>query len=68
VNWIEVEARLPRHVAQGFEVQARRSQLERGRNGSTQAGNPVSEKRKKGQQESSERRRFRSTGPYTGED
>ena len=46
VNWVEVEARLPRRVAQEFEVQARRSELGRGSDGSTPVGNPVSEKKK----------------------
>jgi hypothetical protein len=41
-----VEARLPRHVVQEFEVQAGRSGLGRGRDGSTQVGNLVSEKKK----------------------
>jgi hypothetical protein len=45
VNWVEVEAHLPRRVAQEFEVQARRSELGRGSDGSTQAGNPVSGKK-----------------------
>jgi hypothetical protein len=31
VNWVEVEARLPRRAAQEFEAQARRSGLGRGR-------------------------------------
>jgi hypothetical protein len=46
VDWVEVEARLPRRVAQEFEAQAGRSGLGRGRDGSTQVGNLVSEKKK----------------------
>jgi hypothetical protein len=41
-----VEERLPRRVAQEFEAQAGRSGLGRGSDGSTQVGNPVSEKKK----------------------
>jgi hypothetical protein len=46
VNWAEVEAHLSRRVAQMFEAQAGRSGLGLGRDGSTQVGNPVSEKEK----------------------
>ena len=45
MNWIEVEARLPRRVAQEFEVPAGRSELGRGRDG---GGHSVSEKKKEG--------------------
>jgi hypothetical protein len=41
-----VEGRLARRFARGFEAQTRRSGLGRGRDGSTQVGNPVSEKKK----------------------
>jgi hypothetical protein len=41
-----VEECLPRRVAQEFEAQAGRSGLGRGSDGSTQVGNPVSEKKK----------------------
>jgi len=45
VNWIEVEARLPRRVAQKFEVEAGGSELGRARDVGT-SGYPVSEKKK----------------------
>jgi hypothetical protein len=57
---------LPRCVAQESVVQAGRSELGRGRDGSTQSGIQGLKRRKKGQRESSECGRFRSTGPYTG--
>ena len=46
MNWVEVEARLPRRVAYEFEAQAGRLGLGHGSDGSTQVGNPVSEKKK----------------------
>jgi hypothetical protein len=48
VNYIEVEASLPRRVAQEFEAQAGRSELGRGRDGSTQADIRCLKRRKKG--------------------
>jgi hypothetical protein len=66
VNLIQVGARLPRRVAQEFEVQAGRSELGHGRDDSTQAGIRCVKRRKKDQRESSECRHFRSTRSYTG--
>ena len=65
MNWTEVEARfltLQRLVAHEFEVQAGNRNF---CDGSTQAGTRCLKRRKKGQRESSECKRFRSTESYT---
>ena len=66
-----MEEYLPRRVVQEFKAQAGRSGLGHGSDGSTQVGNPVSEKNKEVlarvlQVQSADA--FRSTGPYMGEE